>query len=112
MPACLVGRCGDCRRATPVIERVAREMGCTVLRCGVGDRPAWKDAGHPLRNVPMSLQAVPSLVEWKWDVRDDGQVQGVPGASIGSELEDCSEVEVEALVRTFVQQLSPPEDKR
>mmetsp|Transcript_12729 Transcript_12729/g.46553 ORF Transcript_12729/g.46553 Transcript_12729/m.46553 type:complete len:517 (+) Transcript_12729:77-1627(+) len=99
--------CGDCRRAAPLIERLARTRGCTLLRCEVGSRPAWKDPDHPFRMAPLGLRAVPSLVEWRWHRRSDGQVQGRPGRSIGPELEACqTEAEMEALVHSFLEALT------
>ena len=42
-------RCGDCRRAVPVVEAGVAARGGSLLEVWVGPRAVWKDPQHPWR---------------------------------------------------------------
>eukprot|EP00873_Tetraselmis_striata_P038822 jgi/Tetstr1/459086/TSEL_004536.t1 len=89
--------CPDCRRALPAARRLVAEKGGTLLEVNVGDRPAWKDAGHPYRHEQdLQLTGVPTLMRWTVDG---------PAARLDSALEAAAtDEESEALIAAFVEE--------
>ncbi|XP_051145237.1 thioredoxin-like protein Clot [Andrographis paniculata] len=66
--------CPDCVRAEPVIYQKleASTDNVALLRAYVGDRPTWRDPGHPWRtDSRFKLKGVPTLIRW-----EDGEVKG------------------------------------
>ncbi len=82
--------CPDCRRAVPPAVAAAAAAGVTLLVVDVGERPAWKDAAHPLRTLPgLELRCIPTLLTW--DPAAGGPVAGAP--RLEKELETAPDAE-------------------
>ena len=74
--------CPVCRLVVPPAQHLSEQIGYSVLRVNVGDRPTWKDPEHPFRTAPdLQLQYVPTLL---WAAAD-----GSFGPALGS-VEKCA----------------------
>lgn len=63
----------DCVRAEPVIYKKLEESpdNVALLKAYVGDRPTWRNPGHPWRtDSRFKLKGVPTLIRW-----EDGSVK-------------------------------------
>ena len=92
------GWCPDCRRAEPGVVRAAAAAGAALLVVDVGEKPAWKDSGHPFRtDEALQLRCIPTLLGW-----DAGAGRAVEGKRSDKALEDAAdEAAVEALCLAF-----------
>ncbi|BDA48091.1 Cysteine synthase B [Coccomyxa sp. Obi] len=88
--------CPDCARCLGAARSRVAAVGGTLLEVQVGQRPVWKDKGHPLRHhAALQLKGIPTLVRWQPD--------GTPGARLGAELEAASTPqEADQLIKDFV----------
>ena len=74
--------CPVCRLVVPPAQHLSEQIGYSVLRVNVGDRPTWKDPEHPFRTAPdLQLHYVPTLL---WAAAD-----GSFGPALGS-VEKCA----------------------
>mmetsp|Transcript_27925 Transcript_27925/g.53144 ORF Transcript_27925/g.53144 Transcript_27925/m.53144 type:complete len:143 (+) Transcript_27925:127-555(+) len=92
--------CPDCGLANPVVLKLVQEQSHTsLLVCRVGDRPAWKNAEHPLRTDPhLKLTGIPTLLKCNMETGEP-----IPGKRLGFELEQCKTgSEVENLVQGLI----------
>ncbi|KAF6252451.1 hypothetical protein COO60DRAFT_522374 [Scenedesmus sp. NREL 46B-D3] len=77
-----VSWCPDCVRCGPAVKRVCAEQGASLLEVLVGQRAAWKDPQHPLRqDAAIQLSGVPDLMCWGADG---------PTAKLGGALEKAA----------------------
>ncbi|KAG8363563.1 hypothetical protein BUALT_Bualt19G0035500 [Buddleja alternifolia] len=69
-PSTNLSWCPDCVRAEPVIYKKleASPDNVALLRAYVGDRPTWRNPGHPWRSASrFNLKGVPTLIRWEGD---------------------------------------------
>ena len=92
--------CPDCKRAFPVVERLAASLGRTMVVCEVGSMRAWKDKNHPFRHDEnLWLSTIPTLIV----VDGNADSFTVEKTLDGSKLEACSTAQaVEELVKPFL----------
>lgn len=59
--------CPDCRRSTASIRAEVQAVGGSLTEVDCGERTEWKSERHPLRQEPMLLKNIPTLVAWGSD---------------------------------------------